>query len=363
MADQQILRELITNLLSKCGISNEHAHITADLLIAAELRDIPSHGLLRLADYARMILNGRINPNPNPRILHESPSTILYDGDNGLGPVVSVKAMELAIKKAGQAGTGWVAVQNSNHFGIAAYYSMMALEHDMIGISMTNANPLVAPTFSAEGLLGTNPIAIAVPAGEEPPLVADFATAAIARGKVDLLHKKGMSIAEGFLQDKEGQPATDPGILTKGGAILPLGSTRDYGSHKGYCLAASVDILSAVLSGANFGPFVPPSVAYLPLKDNLPGKGTGHFFGAMRIDAFRTSVSFKKDMDTWIRLFRGATPASGHARVIIPGEPEREAEARNKINGIRMQKKVLEQLQPLFTELGMEPYMDNSELY
>ena len=355
MHDLQTLRKLITTLLTHCGVSEQHANITADVLIAAELRDIPSHGLLRLADYARMVLNGRINARPEPAIIHESPSTLLLDGDNGLGPVVSVKAMELAIEKANQAGTAWVAVQNSNHFGIAGYYAMLTLPHDMIGIAMTNANPLVAPTFSAQGLLGTNPIAIAIPAGKEPPMVVDFATASIARGKVDLLHKKGLSIAEGFLQDQDGMSSKDPGILTKGGAILPLGSTREYGSHKGYCLAAAVDVLSAVLSGANFGPFVPPSVAYLPLRDHLPGKGTGHFFGAMRIDAFRTADSFKAYMDTWIRQFRNAKPAAGHSKVIIPGDPEREAEERNKTSGVSVHEKVMEQLQPLFRELGIEP--------
>lgn len=351
MATESTLKYLITDLLTACDVSREDSITTADVLIAAELRDIPSHGLLRLSDYIRMLRTGRINPQAAPQIIHQSPSTVTLDGDNGIGPAVAARAMDLAIEKAENAGTGWVAVQNSNHFGIAGYYAMRALAKDMIGLCMTNANPLVAPTFSAEGLLGTNPFAMAVPAGKKPPLVADFASAAIARGKVDLLHKKGLHIEPGFVQDHEGISSTDPGILTRGGTILPLGSSRQYGSHKGYCLASIVDILSAVLPGANFGPFVPPSVSWLPTKDNLPGKGTGHFFGAIRIDAFRPAKDFKENMDHWIRVFREARPAKGEEKVLIPGDPERMAEEKNSKNGICIQDKVKEQIRELCSEL------------
>ncbi len=353
MYDPASLTHLCVALLQKCGLSRKDATTTANVLIAAELRDIPSHGLLRLADYIRMLRNGRINARAVPRVVHQSPSTLTLDGDNGLGPVVANLAMEHAIDKAREAGSGWVAVRHSNHFGIAGYYAMKALPHQMIGLCMCNANPLVAPTFSARGMLGTNPLAVAVPAGQEPPMVADFATAAIARGKVDLLHKQGMPIGKGFVQTADGNPSTDPGILTRGGAILPLGSTRKYGSHKGYCMAAVIDVFSALLSGANFGPFVPPSVAWLPLKDNLPGKGTGHFFGAMRIDAFLPARDFLSGMDHWIKTLRGARPARGKEKVLIPGDPEREAEARNAGTGIRLKEKVKEQLQALCDELGV----------
>ncbi len=344
------LTHLIEELLKKQQVPGPEARTTAKVLIAAELRDIPSHGLLRLPDYLRMLKDRRINPKPRIRVLHQTPSTALVDGDNGLGMVVSVKAMELAMEKAAKAGSGWVAVQNSNHFGIAGYYAMMALKKDMVGICMTNANPLVAPTFSSDRLLGTNPLAVAVPADKEPPMVADFATSSIARGKLDVLHKKGLTIKEGFVQDQEGNPCTDPSILTRGGAILPLGSSREHGSHKGYCMASVVDILSAVLSGANFGPFVPPSVAYLPLKPNLPGKGTGHFFGALRIDAFQPSTRFKTDMDHWIQTFRQAKPAKGQPAVLVPGDPERKAEERNKISGISLLDKVKNQLEEICRE-------------
>ncbi len=348
---ERALEELTVNLLGKCEVSLYDAMPVAKVLVAAELRDIPSHGLLRLSDYIRMLRSGRINARARPVILHEGISTLSLDGDNGLGPVVASKAMGMAISKARAAGTGWVAVQNSNHFGIAGYYSMMALSHEMIGVCMTNANPLVSPTFSADGLLGTNPLAVAVPAATEPPLVADFATAAIARGKVDLLQRQGLSIEQGFLQDADGNESTDPGILGRGGTIVPLGSNRKYGSHKGYCMAAVVDIFSALLAGANFGPFVPPSVAWLPQKENLPGKGTGHFFGAIRIDAFSPAKDFLENMDLWIKTFRNARPAEGHKKVLIPGDPEREAEQRNRQNGISLNEKVKQLTAELCKEL------------
>jgi L-2-hydroxycarboxylate dehydrogenase (NAD+) len=350
------LRQLVIDLLNKCDVVKEDAKIVSDVLVAAELRDIPSHGLLRLTDYIRMLRSGRINARAIPEVIHESPSTCTLDGHNGLGPVVAHRAMKLAIERAQNAGTGWIAVKNSNHFGIAGYYAMMALPENMIGLCMTNANPLVAPTFSAGGLLGTNPLAVAIPAASEPPLVADFATASIARGKVDLLHKNGLSIEKGFLQDSEGKASTDPSVLTRGGSILPLGSSRIHGSHKGYCMAAVIDIFSALLANANFGPFVPPSVAWLPVKDNLPGEGTGHFFGAMRIDAFRPANEFLKNMDHWIKTFRDAVPASGEPRVLIPGDPEREAETRNQKSGISLQEKVKQQIMTLCNELEV-PYI------
>jgi LDH2 family malate/lactate/ureidoglycolate dehydrogenase len=213
---------------------------------------------------------------------------------------------------------------------------MMALKHDMIGICLTNANPLVAPTFSISRMMGTNPIAIVIPAMKQPPLVADFATTPIARGKLAVAEKKGEKVPFGFVQDKEGKPSDDPAILKLGGSMLTLGGDRVHGSHKGYCLSAVVDIFSAVFSGANFGPFVPPSVAYLPVLEKKVGEGTGHFFGAMRIDAFQPAEEFKTKMDEWIETFRSAKPVEGQDRVLVPGDPERESEERILKEGISL---------------------------
>ncbi|MFO7721641.1 MAG: Ldh family oxidoreductase [Bacteroidales bacterium] len=334
------IREIFTAMGSPEG----EATLIADVLVRAELRSIPSHGVMRVKDYYELWKAGRLNIRPAPEIVHETLTTAVVDGDNGMGMVPGVMAMELAIEKALHAGTGWVAVRNSNHYGIAGYYSMMALRHDMIGISMTNANPLVAPTFSISRLLGTNPLAVAIPAGKEPAFVADFATTPVARGKLAMMEKRGEEAPLGFVQDASGHPSKDPAVITRGGAIVPLGGDREHGSHKGYCMSAIIDILSAVLPGANFGPFVPPQVSYLQPRPDAPGKGLGHFFGAMRIDAFQQADTFKQMMDLWINTFRTGEPAEGQQRIYIPGDIERESEEKLVKKGIALNDKVLADL-------------------
>lgn len=329
------------------------SEIIADVFLAAELRGHSSHGMIRIKDYYELWKAKRINTDPQVRIVHESPSTAVVDGDNAVGMVTARKSMEIAIEKAKNAGTGWVATRNSNHFGIAGYYSMMALKHDMIGICLTNANPLVAPTLSISRMMGTNPIAVAIPALKQPPFVADFATTPIARGKLAVAEKKGEKVPIGFVQDKDGFPSDDPSILRRGGSMLTLGGDRIHGSHKGFCLSAIVDIFSAVFSGANFGPFVPPSVAFLPVPEKKVGEGTGHFFGAMRIDAFQPSGEFKSKMDEWIETFRSAKPASGESHVIIPGDPEREAEERNMRDGIKIVPAIKDDMLAIANALGV----------
>jgi LDH2 family malate/lactate/ureidoglycolate dehydrogenase len=338
----------------KMGCSQEDSGVIAEVFLAAELRDHASHGMIRIKDYYELWKAGRINVKPNIRVMHESPSTAVIDGDNAVGMVAARKSMLLAIEKAKTAGTGWVATRNSNHFGIAGFYSMMALKHDMIGICLTNANPLVAPTFSVSRMMGTNPIAVAIPALKQPPFVADFATTPIARGKLAVAEKKGEKVASGLVQDKAGNPSDDPAILKAGGSMLTLGGDRVHGSHKGYCLSAIVDIFSAVFSGANFGPFVPPSVAYLPVLENKVGDGTGHFFGAIRIDAFQTPEEFKSKMDKWILTFRSAKPAGGQERVLIPGDPEREAEERIMKEGICIFPAIEKDLVSIAQEMGID---------
>ena len=354
MYTYKYLLSFVHKVFLKMGCSDEDAAISSEILMAAELRGINSHGVIRLPDYYRLWQQGRINTTPHIKQTHETLSTATIDGDGGLGMVVASKAMKLAIKKAKKCGTGWVAVRNSNHFSIAGYYSMMALEHDMIGITMTNANPLVAPTFSIDRLLGTNPIAVAIPAGKYPPFVADFATTPIARGKLQIMHTKGLKAPDGYVQDKNGEASNDPNILTEGGAILPLGGDREHGSHKGYCLSAIVDIFSAVFSGANFGPFAPPSVPYLPVLEKSSGKGIGHFLGAMRIDAFQDARHFKSQMDYWIETFQAASVKEGHEKVLIPGEPETELETINRKKGIYVLDAVKAKLVEIANDLEIE---------
>jgi L-2-hydroxycarboxylate dehydrogenase (NAD+) len=335
------------NVFKTMGCSDEHAHTAAKVLVSADVRGIDSHGVARLSGYVRLWEAGRINATPNIRVVYETPSTAVVDGDAGLGLVVAPFAMQVAIDKAKNVGTGWVSVKNSNHFGIAGYHAMMALQHDMIGMAMTNASALVAPTFSIEKMLGTNPIAVAIPANEQPAFVADFATTTAANGKLEILQRKHAEAPLGWVQDKEGNPSSDSSALKTGGALLPLGSDREHGSHKGYALGSIVDIFSAVLSGASYGPWAPPFPAYIALPQNMPGEGLGHFFGAMRVDAFRPADEFKYHMDNWITRFRNATPAPGCEKVLIPGDPEREMEADRMENGIPVVEAVVNDLQVL----------------
>jgi L-2-hydroxycarboxylate dehydrogenase (NAD+) len=351
--DYTFLSEYTLKVFSKIGCSDAHAKLATEVLLNADLRGIDSHGIARLSGYVRLWEAKRINAKPDIKIIHESPSTAVVDGDGGLGLVVAPFAMSVAIKKAEQAGTGWVAVKNSNHFGIAGHHAMMALEHDMIGMAMTNASPLVAPTFSIERLLGTNPIAVAIPADKQPAFVADFATTTAANGKLEILQRKNAEAPLGWIQKKDGSPSSNAHELKEGGALIPLGSDREHGSHKGFCLGSWVDIFSAVLSGANYGPWVPPFVSFLSPPADPVGQGIGHFLGAMRIDAFRPAAEFKSHMDNWINRFREAKTIEGQEKLIIPGDPEREISQIRIKEGIPLNHKVVEDLKELSARLGI----------
>lgn len=350
----QDLYHFVYHTFKKIGCPEKDARTASEVLLSADLRGVDSHGIARLSGYVRLWETGRINSTPNIRIIHETPSTALVDGDAGLGLVVAPFAMNVAISKADTAGTGWVAVKNSNHFGIAGYHAMMALEKDMTGIAMTNASALVAPTFSEEKMLGTNPVAVAIPAGSEPAFVADFATTTASNGKLEILQRKGADMPLGWAQDKTGNSTQNPAILKEGGALLPLGSDREHSSHKGYALGSIVDIFTGVFSGASYGPWAPPFPAYIPLPENMPGEGLGHFLGAIRNDAFRPLEDHKAHMDNWIRRFRNARPVNETEPVLIPGDPERASEAIRIIKGIPLLPPVIADLTDLKNKLNIE---------
>lgn len=347
------LHQFTCQILETIGHTPAHAKEAADILINADLRGIDSHGIARLAGYIRLYEKGRVNPKPELKVVHETPSTGVVDGDAGLGLVSGPFAMRLAIKKAKEVGSGWISVKNSNHYGIAGYHAMLALEEDCIGIAMTNASPLVAPTHSRERMLGTNPIAVAIPTKNQPAFVADMATTTAANGKLEVLQRKNLNAPEGWLQDDMGHITTDSHGVRKGGALRPLGGDPDHASHKGYILGSIVDIFSAVLSGANYGPWVPPFVAFLDPHPNPVGEGIGHFFGAMRIDGFRPAEEFKTHMDQWIERFRNAQRINDNQEVLIPGDPERNMEKIRSKNGIPLLQPVIEDLKGLSEKYGI----------
>jgi L-2-hydroxycarboxylate dehydrogenase (NAD+) len=347
------LREFTASVFMHFGVREADAVQAADVLALSDLRGIDSHGVARLHTYFEMLELGRINPKPHLRIVREKHSVATVDGDNGLGLVIGPKANAIAMDKAEQHGSGWVSVCNSNHFGIAGYYPLQALQRDLIGWAMTNTTKLVAPLWGAERMLGTNPLAIAFPGSEEPPIVIDLATSAVAYGKIEIALRTNSKIPKGWIVDREGRDTIDPQDMIDGGAQLPLGSEKELGGHKGYGLAAMVDILCCVLSGANWGPFAPPFALRQEIPDRSVGKGIGHFFGAMQIDGFIDKDEFKKQIDEWIRVFRKTKPAPGTTGPLIPGDPEREAEVIRSKEGIPLLKSVVDDLLDISKKTGI----------
>jgi len=351
------LESFCVRVFEKLDVPTEDAKTTAKNLVSADLRGISSHGVARLRRYVKGIQDGVMLPRPDTKLLHETPATALIDGGDGLGQPVSRRAMELAIEKAKNVGAGFVTVRNSNHYGIAGYYTMMALEHDMIGISMTNAAVLVVPTFGRNSMLGTNPISVAAPAGEERPFVLDMATSTVPRGKLEVYNRQEKPLPLGWATDEMGEPTTeadrvlDNFLKLAGGGLLPLGGVGElFGGHKGYGLALMVDILSGVLPGAGYA-------NHIYLKDeqgNSKPANVGHFFGALRVDGFRPVDEFKATMDDLIRRLRATPTAVGHNRIYIHGEKEYEIEDDRQLNGVILHPKVEADLKALAEEFCVE---------
>ena len=349
------LREFSTRVFRHFGCPKDDAKQAADVLACADLRGIDSHGVARLHSDFEMLSGGAINPKPQIVIVRSTPSTATVDGDNGLGLVVGPRANLISMEMAQNSGSGWVSVRNTNHFGIAGYYVLKALEQDLIGWAMTNSTKLVAPLWGAERMLGTNPIAIGFPGMKEPPIVVDMATSAAAYGKIEMAGRGGYPIPSGWAINSEGVVTTKPEEMVSGGALLPLGSDREHGGHKGYCLAIVVDILSCVLSGANWGPFAPPFALRqeIEIPTRSVGKGIGHFFGAMRLDGFIDPSEFKAQVDEYIGVFRATKPAPGTNGPLIPGDPERQAEETRQKSGVPLIPAVIEELRDISLKTGI----------
>jgi LDH2 family malate/lactate/ureidoglycolate dehydrogenase len=351
----EYLRQFVVQVFGRLGVPDVDAEPAADVLVAADRRGIDSHGVSRLKAYCDLIAAGRVRPRATITVLRETPSTAAVDGGNGLGLVVGPQANAIAINKALAAGTGWVTVRNSTHYGIAGYYAMTAAERGLIGWSMTNAARAVVPPGGAERMLGTNPIAVAFPAGKhEPAVVIDFATSAVAFGKIQLAMRAGKPLPHGWIVDRDGRPATDPQALLNGGAMVPLGGDVETGGHKGYCLGALVDLFCGLLSGANWGPFVPPFLLGQHQEpERSVGPGIGHFFGAMRVDAFIDPAEYRARLDDWVRTFHATRPAAGSAGVLVPGDPERRAEEFRSAAGVPLPPAVVADLRTVGERVGV----------
>jgi L-2-hydroxycarboxylate dehydrogenase (NAD+) len=349
----EALREFCARVFMHFGVPEDQATQAADVLGAADLRGIDSHGVARMSSYVELLSEGLTNPRPEIKIVRSTPSTATVDGDNGLGLVVGPRANQMAMEMAEKAGSGWISVRNTNHYGIAGYYVVKAAERDMIGWAMTNSSALVTPLWGMERMLGTNPIAIAFPGKQEPPIVIDMATCTAAYGKIEIALRKGEKIPTGWAIDNRGRVTNEPADVLAGGALLPLGSDRERGGHKGYGLAMMVDLLSGALSGANWGPFAPPFALRQTIPTRSVGKGIGHFFGAMRVDGFIDSDSFKSQVDEYIRVFRATKPAPGTSGPLIPGDPEREAECIRRKSGVPLVLPVVNDLREISKKTGI----------
>jgi L-2-hydroxycarboxylate dehydrogenase (NAD+) len=349
----EVLRDFSTRIFLHFRVPKADAAQAADVLASADLRGIDSHGVARLTSYVELLSEGLINPTPKIKILRSTPSTATIDGDNGLGLVVGPQANKIAMDMAEKAGSGWVSICNTNHFGIAGYYVLQALKRDMIGWAMTNSTKLVTPLWGAERMLGTNPIAIAFPGKDEPAIVIDMATCAAAYGKIEMARRRGQPIPQGWGIDNQGRATTNPDDIVAGGALLPLGSDRERGGHKGYGLAIMVDVLCGALGGANWGPFTPPFALRQEIPARSVGKGIGHFFGAMRIDGFIEPDEFKRQIDDFVRTFRATKPAPGTNGPLIPGDPEREAEKVRSKEGVPLIMPVVEELRAISNKIGI----------
>ena len=340
------LRGTVVACFQKVGVPPEDAALAADVLVQADLRGVDTHGVSNmLRSYLTGYQSGQINPRPDWKIVRETPSTANIDSDRGLGVIVTPKAMRIAIAKAKEVGIGMVTLGNARHLGMASYHAMLALEHDMIGVCMTSCPPSVLPTFGAEPRLGTNPIALAAPARNEPPFVFDAATSTVAANKMGIARRLGAKLEAGWIADKEGNPIMEemdaPSAEAAGDyTLLPLGSTRELGSHKGYGFGAIVDILAGVLTGVGYGA--------VPGRPNF-----GHYVAAYSINAFTDVDTFKDMMDEWLRMMKTTKPAPGHERVLVAGQPEAEVEAVRRVEGIPLHPEVIQWLRDTCSELSV----------
>ncbi|MCH2675219.1 MAG: Ldh family oxidoreductase [Chloroflexota bacterium] len=347
LVDGEVLKKVVSKIFQTLGVPDEDALLGADVLVQADLRGVDSHGVSNmLKHYVTGLKDGSINPRPNWKVIRETPTTANIDSDRGLGTIVTPKAMDIAIDKAKTAGIGMVTVGNGRHLGMAAYHAMKALGHDMIGVCMTSTPVAVLPTFGAEPRLGTNPIAVAVPAKSEFPFVFDAATSSVASNKIEFAHRLGIDIPGAWVAAPDGKPIMEPiqapeNVMGSGFSLLPLGGNRELGSHKGYGLGCFVDIMAGLLTGFGYGAS--------PGAPNF-----GHYVAAYSIDAFTDTTKFKEQMDEWSRMMQSTKLAPGQERVYVPGQPEFEMELKRRKSGIPLHSEVVDWIRNICREQAVK---------
>ena len=343
---EQSLRETVTAIFERMGVVREDALEGADVLVMTDLRGVETHGVSNmLRDYVYKYGQGKLNPRPDWRIVRESPGTATIDADRGLGIMLGRRAMEMAMSKARKMGIGVVTMRNSGHLGAVGHFAMIAAQRDMVGVCITAGGTRILPTFAAESRLGANPISIAAPARNEPPMLFDVATSVIAINKIALASRVGVDLLPGWIADEEGTPIMEETPVPKREeySVLPLGSTREKGSHKGYGLSLMVEVLAALLSGS-----VPSMLDATPTQS-----GFKNYFAAYDVSAFTDLDAFKDNMDRMLRTLKDTRPAPGHARVMYPGLPEFETEMERRANGIPLHREVVRWFDDIAGELSV----------
>jgi L-2-hydroxycarboxylate dehydrogenase (NAD+) len=337
---EQDMRHTVESIFRAMGLSTEDASQGAETLLYADLRGIDSHGVSNMFPvYMTWFRDGLVNPAPTPRIVRDAPAVACIDDDAGLGLVTGPRAMDLAIAKAAECGIGAVSVTNGRHYGAAAYHAHRAIDHGMIGVSMTIGGLMVVPTFGSRPMVGLNPIAMAVGGGSEPPFVFDASMSSVAGNKIRIARRLGSTVPPGWITDTKGEPILTEAPVPEEFFMLPTGGTRDGGSHKGYGLATMVDILCGILGGD------PPGFL-------RPGGDVSHHFLAYRIDAFCDPDEFESHMQALLRGLRETPPAVGHERVLYAGLREHEIEAERRQRGIPYHPDVVQYFREIAAEVG-----------
>ena len=335
------MRTAVQSIFTTLGMPEADAAAAADVLLYADIRGIDSHGVSNMMrPYVAGLKGKQINATPAMKRVRDAGAAVSIDCDEGLGLAQGRAMMELACERASQHGVGVVTAFNGRHYGPSAYFAHLALEHDMVGISMTAGGLQVAPTQGAEPLLGLNPIGIAAPSGDEVPFIFDASMSSVAGNKIQLLRRVGGQVLPGWIAGADGTPIMEEASVPDRFLMLPLGGTREIGSHKGFGLAMLVEILCGVLTGTGGGPH--------------RRQGTAHYFMAYNVAAFTEVDTFKADMDAYLRSILDCKPAPGESRVVYPGVPEHEAEADRRPNGIPYHPEVIEWFNGVMEELGVE---------